>query len=56
MATPRIGIPLGLDTELTGRYLLLSIVLTSLWCGLVGWIIALDLPTRWITHRARRLR
>ncbi len=49
-------IPLGLATELTGRYLLLSIVLTSLWCGLVGWIIALDLPTRWITHRARRLR
>ena len=49
-------IPLGLATELTGSYLLLSVVLTSLWCGLVGWIIALDLPTRWITHRARRLR
>ena len=49
-------IPLGLATELTGSYLLLSVVLTSLWCGLVGWIIALDLPTRWITHRARSLR
>ena len=49
-------IPLGLATELTGSYLLLSVVLTSLWCGLVGWIIALDLPTKWITHRARRLR
>lgn len=48
--------PLGLATELTGRYLLLSIALTSLWCGLVGWVIALDLPTRWITHRAKKLR
>lgn len=49
-------LPLGLATELTGRYFLLSVVLTSLWCGLVGWIIALDLPTRWISHRAKRLR
>jgi hypothetical protein len=48
--------PLGLATDLTGHYLLLSVVLTSLWCGLVGWIIALDLPTKWITHRARKLR
>jgi len=48
--------PLGLAAELTGSYVLLSVVLTSLWCGLVGWIIALDLPTRWITHRARKLR
>jgi hypothetical protein len=48
--------PLGLAAELTGSYVLLSVVLTSLWCGLVGWMIALDLPTRWITHRARKLR
>lgn len=48
--------PLGLATELTWEYLLLSIVLTSLWCGLVGSVIALDLPTRWRTHRSRRLR
>jgi len=49
-------IPLGLSTELTWHYFLLSVVLTSLWCGLVGWIIALDLPARWISHRARKLR
>ncbi len=45
--------PLGLPTELTWRYLLLSVVLTSLWCGLVGWIIALDLPTRWRSRTER---
>jgi hypothetical protein len=49
-------IPLGLSTDLTLRYLLTGVGLTALWCGLVGWIIALDLPTRWQTHRARRLR
>jgi hypothetical protein len=48
--------PLGLSTQLTWHYLLFSVVLTSLWCGLVGWIIALDLPTRWVTYRARKLR
>ena len=48
--------PLGLSTQLTWHYLLLSVVLTSLWCGLVGWIIALDLPSRWVTYRARKLR
>ncbi len=49
-------LPLGLAAELTGHYLILSVVLTSLWCGLVGWMIALNLPTRWITHRAKKLR
>ena len=49
-------IPLGLETDLTLRYFLTCVVLTSLWCGLVGWIIALDLPTRWNVHRARKLR
>jgi hypothetical protein len=49
-------VPLGLSTELTWRYLLLSIVLTSLWCGLVGLVITLDLPTWWRSHRSRKLR
>ena len=48
--------PLGLAAELTGSYVLLSVSLTSLWCGLVGWIIALELPMRWATYRARKLR
>jgi len=49
-------IPLGLATDLTLRYILTSVVLTSCWCGLVGCVIALDLPTRWIARRARKLR
>jgi hypothetical protein len=49
-------IPLGLATDLTIRSLLLSALLTSVWCGLVGWIIAMDLPARWRSHRARKLR
>lgn len=48
--------PLGLATELTLRYLVTSIVLTSLWCGLVGWLLALGLPGRWRRYRARKLR
>lgn len=49
-------IPLGVSTDLTWRYLLFSIGLTSLWCGVVGWVIALDLPSRWRARRARKLR
>ncbi len=49
-------IPLGLSTDLTWRYVLMSSVLTSFWCGFVGWVIALDLPTRWNARRARKLR
>jgi hypothetical protein len=49
-------LPLGLATDLTWSYLLTSVVLTSSWCGLVGWLIALDLPSRWRSHRARKLR
>jgi len=48
--------PLGLSTAWTWRYLLTSVVATSLWCGLVGSVIALDLPTRWRSHRLRKLR
>jgi len=49
-------VPLGLTTGLTSRSVLTSVVLTAAWCGLVGWIIALDLPSRWHSYRARKLR
>lgn len=49
-------IPLGLASGLTLRYFFLSVLLTSLWCGVAGWIIALDLPSRWLGYRARKLR
>lgn len=48
--------PLGLSIDLTARYLLTSVLLTSCWCGLVGWAIAFDLPQRWNARRARKLR
>lgn len=49
-------IPLGLAADLSWSYVFTSVVLTGAWCGLVGWILALDLPSRWRTHRARKLR
>jgi hypothetical protein len=48
--------PLGLSSGWSWRYLLISVVLTSLWCGLVGSVLALDLPARWRSHRLRKLR
>jgi len=49
-------LPLGLATAVTWEYFLTSILLTAMWCGLVGWIIALDLPVRWRGYRARKFR
>jgi hypothetical protein len=49
-------LPLGLATPLSWLQLLISAGLTASWCGLVGWILALDLPARWRRHRARVLR
>ncbi len=48
--------PLGLGEPLNWRQLLLSTLLTALWCGLVGWVRALDVGARWSSWRARRLR
>ena len=49
-------LPLGVASEPTWSVLLGSTLLTGLWCGLVGWVHALDLPARWQRHRVRRLR
>lgn len=48
--------PLGLATSLTLRNLMLSVVLTGLWCGLVGTVRSLDLGTHWRAYRVRKLR
>ena len=48
--------PLGLSSGLTARSLLSCVCLTAIWCGLVGWTIALDIPARWRAYRARKLR
>lgn len=48
--------PLGVGTVGSWRWIGSSTVLTGLWCGLVGWIISMDLPSRWRVYRARTLR
>ena len=48
--------PLGLSADLTWRSLAVSVLLTAFWCGLVGWLLTLDLPQRLRARRARKLR
>jgi fumarate reductase subunit D len=33
-----------------------SVGVTALWCGLVGFVLSLDVPARWRAYRARKLR
>ncbi len=49
-------VPLGLPFSLTLSHWLRSVLFTGAWCGLVGIILALDLPGQWRNHRARKLR
>jgi hypothetical protein len=49
-------VPLGLPFSLTLNHWLRSVLLTGAWCGLVGIVLALDLPGRWRSRRARKLR
>jgi hypothetical protein len=49
-------LPLGFDFSLALPHCLRTVVLTSAWCGLVGLAIKLDIPRRFRTLRARRLR
>jgi hypothetical protein len=49
-------VPLGLSTVLTMRSVVLTVALTAIWCCLMGWLLALDLPARWRVFRARKLR
>lgn len=49
-------LPLGLGTPLDGGHVFRCMALTALWCGLAGWTLKLDLPSRWQQWRARRLR
>lgn len=49
-------LPLGIARPVRWIDLLLSVAATALWCGLVGWLLALDLPKRWRVWRARKLR
>jgi hypothetical protein len=49
-------VPLGLATSLTLRNLMMSVVLTGLWCGFVGIVRSFDLVKHWRAYRVRKLR
>ena len=49
-------LPLGVSRPVRWIDLALAVAVTALWCGLVGWLRALDLPKRWRARRARTLR
>jgi hypothetical protein len=49
-------LPLGLAPPISFVSVLKVGLLTGLWCGLVGWIISLNLATRWLRYRVRTLR
>jgi hypothetical protein len=49
-------LPLGLESGFSWWHLARTTLLTAGWCGLVGWVLNLDLPARWRRHRARVLR
>ena len=48
-------LPLGLVAPLTLPHVVRSTLLTALWCGFIGTILALDLPARWRAYRVRKL-
>lgn len=49
-------LPLGLASFPTLELLFRTVVFTGAWCGLVGGVLALDLPARWRAYRVRTLR
>jgi len=49
-------LPLGLGTSWNPPSMLRTVLFTALWCGAVGIISTLDLPSQWRAYRARRLR
>lgn len=48
--------PLGISAFLSWRWLGISMLLTGLWCALVGLTLTINLPQRWRLFRARKLR
>lgn len=49
-------VPLGLSTTLTGTRLLRTAMLSGVWSGLVGGLLAADFPGYWRAYRLRKLR
>ena len=48
--------PLGLATSLTIQDLMMSVLLTALWCGIAGLVWSFDLVKHWRAYRVRKLR
>lgn len=51
-----VSLPIGIQQPIVWPTLLLNVLFTSVWCGLVGWLRAQDLAAKWRTYRARKLR
>ena len=49
-------VPLGLASFPPLEMLARTVVFTGVWCGLVGGVLTLDLPSRWRAYRVRTLR
>jgi len=49
-------VPLGLRSQMQWSPFLINLLTTAALCGLVGWLRVLDLPSRWRSYRARKLR
>ena len=48
--------PLVVPEAWSWTSLVLGSIAAAVWCGLVGWIRAMDMPRRWRAFRTRRLR
>jgi len=48
--------PLGLANSFSIGQLAWSAILTGLWCGFVGTVLALDLGKYWRAYQVRKLR
>lgn len=49
-------LPLGVSRPVGWADLAIGMAAAAVWCGLIGWLLALDLPARWRAWRARKLR
>ena len=49
-------LPLGMAFSVTTPQLVWTALLTGLWCGLVGLVLALDFSKHWHAYRVRKLR